>query len=83
MHSFTKIFITDPLKLIITLKGEANKAQSSRPGIYILGPKPVNGKSHWLQESGTNSIWFDNKHGNWKIGKLENLGTDKAGIRSQ
>ena len=87
VHSFTtiSIFITDPLKLIVTLKGEANKAQSSKAGIYILGPKPVNGKSHWLQDSGTNSIWLyinDINKGYWHIGPQDDLGTDIAGIVS-
>ena len=37
--------ITDktPLKLIVTLKGEAKNAQSSKEGIYIIGPNLVIG----------------------------------------
>ena len=66
----------------VTLKGEAKDAQSTRAGIYIRGPKLVNGKSHWLQDSGTNAIWFDNKNYNWCIGPQGNLGTDNTGIVS-
>ena len=76
------IFIADPLKLIVTLKGEAKEAQSTRAGIYVLGPKPVNGKSHWLKDSGTDAIWFDNKNGFWNIGNEDSLGTAQAGIVS-
>ena len=84
VHSFTtlSIFITDPLKLIVTLKGEAKKVQSSRAGIYVLGPKPVNGKSHWLQDSGTNCIWFYGKNDGWNIGSQDYLGSARASIIS-
>ena len=34
--------------MIVTLKGEAEEIQPARAGIYVLSPKPVNGKSHWL-----------------------------------
>ena len=64
----------------VTLKGEAKDAQSTRAGIYIRGPKLVNGKSYWLQDSGTNAIWFDKAKGNWNIGPKDDLGGSLAGI---
>ena len=54
--------------LTVTIKGEAKelKVSSGVPGIYVLGPNSINGKSHWLQESGSNAIWYG-KYG-WSIG---------------
>ena len=74
--------ITDPWKLIVTLKGEAKDIQSNRPGIYILGPNVVNGKSHWLQDTGANAIWHDKEVETWKIGYKDDLGSSLAGIQS-
>ena len=68
--------------MIVTLKGEAEEIQPARAGIYVLSPKPVNGQSHWLQDSGTNAIWFDNENDNWNIGPQDNLGTTIAAIVS-
>ena len=46
--------------LTVTIKGKAKDTQVSNgvPGIYVLGPNSINGKSHWLQESGSNAIWY-------------------------
>ena len=81
-HSFHLITGINPWKLKVTLKGEAKVAQSSREGIYVLGPDLVNGKSHWLQDPGSNSIWYDDKNGNWKIATENYLGSGYASIRS-
>ena len=57
--------------LTVTIKGKTKDAQVSNgvPGIYVLGPNSINGKSHWLQESGSNAIW----HGiiGWGIGSKD------------
>ena len=74
--------IADPLKLIVTLKGEAKEIQSIRAGIYILGPNAVNGKPHWLQHPGSNAIWFNNEKGSWCIGNEDILGGIRADISS-
>ena len=79
---FLSITDKNPLKLIVTLKGEAKDAQSSREGIYILGPNLVNGKSHWLQNSGTNAIWYTKDKRHWHIADQVHLGNDRAGIFS-
>ena len=42
-------------------------------GIYALEPEPINDKSHWLQNSGSNAIWCE-KDGNWNIGPLGQTG---------
>ena len=62
------------MKLIVTAKGEAKDTQSSRAGIYILGPNPVNGKPYWLQNSSSNAIWYDDKQGRWHIAPLLSSG---------
>ena len=60
-----------PFKLIVTLKGQSKDAQSSLAGIYVLEPNPINDKPHWLQNSGSEAIWY-NKYikdiGIWAIG---------------
>ena len=81
-RSFHLITGINPWKLIVTLKGEAKVAQSSRAGIYVLGPDLVNGKSHWLQDPGSNSIWYDDKKGTWNIATQNDLGSDYAYIYS-
>ena len=68
------------MKLTVELKGEAKDAQSSRAGIYVLGPNTVNGKSHWLQVSGPNACWYEKELGNWAIGLQDNIGSKKAYI---
>ena len=68
--------------MIVTLKGEAKDAQSGREGIYILGPNLVNGKSHWLQNSGTNAIWYTKETRGWHITDQVHLGNERAGIFS-
>ena len=73
-------FITGPLKLTVELKGEAQNAQGTRAGLYILGPNEVNGKSHWLQDSGANALWYDNKNGDWNIGTKDKIGSTTSGI---
>ena len=70
----------NPLNLVVKLKGGAKDAQSSMAGIYILGPKMVHGKSHWLQDSGTNAIWY--YKGNWNIADHRYLGSNQAFIYS-
>ena len=72
--------ISGPLKLTVELKGEAKDAQGARAGFYTLGPTSVNGRSHWLQDSGTNAIWYDKQNGDWNIGILDDIGTSKASI---
>ena len=66
--------------MTVELKGEAKDAQSTRAGLYILGSTTVNGKSHWLQDSGTNAIWYDKPKGYWKIGTQDNIGNSSAVI---
>ena len=68
--------------MIVTLKGEAKNALYSLAGIYVLGTDLVNGKSHWLQDSGSNSIWYDDKKGTWNIAAQDYLGSEKANIYS-
>ncbi len=60
-HNFH--LITDPSKLIVTVKGEAKDTLSSLAGIYVRGPKP----SQWLQDPGNHIIWLM-EMGFWAIG---------------
>ena len=60
-------------KLIVTLKGEVKDAQPYIAGTYVLEPKLENGKSHWLQHTGTYAIWwYNNEKKFWAIGPQDN-----------
>ena len=74
-HIFYPITDISPLKLVVTLKGEAKKAQSSRAGIYVLATEMVNGKSHWLQDTGDSAIWYDKENKDWNIGLQNEVGS--------
>ena len=67
--------------MVVKLKGGAKDAQSSKAGSYILGPKLVHGKSHWLQDPGKNAIWYYKDH--WNIGDRRYIGRDQALIYSR
>ena len=68
--------------MIVTLKGQAKDAQYSVAGIYVLGPNPINDKSHWLQNSGSEAIWYIKETGTWTIGSQEYLGSFAPNILS-
>ena len=72
----------DPLELIVTLKGKASQNSSSSAGLYILGPNLINNKSHWLQSSDSNAIWYNKEIEIWAIGSQDNLGSINATILS-
>ena len=66
--------ITGQLKLIVKLKGEAKNKHSKKAGIYFLGPNTVDGKLHWLQDSGTSAIYYNKHTGYWNIGSQDGIG---------
>ena len=63
--------------LTVTIKGEAKelKVSSGVPGIYVLGPNSINGKSHWLQKSSSNAIWYHKgiEFSAWCIGSQDDI----------
>ena len=64
--------------LTVTLKRGAKNAVSISgiPGLYVVGPKLISTKLHWLplQDSGSNAIWYSNEHGTWIIGSQDAIG---------
>ena len=71
--------------MIVRLKGQAKDTHSSLAGIYVLQPNMTNGKSHWLQNSGSEAIWFIKEtgtKGTWTIGSQEHLGSFAPNILS-
>ena len=60
--------------MIVTAKGEAKDVLSSLLGIYVLDPKPVNDKSHWLQDTSSHAIWRVKEYEAWAIGLQDDLG---------
>ena len=70
------MLVTGRDALTVTINGEVENTQlSGIPGTYVLGPNSINGKSHWLQESDSNAIWYNqgNGWGGWFIGSQENI----------
>ena len=76
--------------MIVTITGEANNAKfRGIPGIYLLAPNSINGRSHWLQESGSNAIWnFIYYKGEgvtysaWGIGSQDDIGKTNTDLTS-
>ena len=69
-----------PKKLTLRLEGAAKEALSSRAGIYILQTNDVNGKEHWLQQGGSNALWYDPIFQNWKIAPKDALESSNSWI---
>jgi hypothetical protein len=63
-----------PRKLTVKLKSKVGARWEDTEGVYKLSSNPVNGKAHWLQEAGSNALWFDKVFQNWKIGLVSGLG---------
>ena len=76
-------FIADvPTKIMVSLKGDAKKAQSTLQGSYILQLNNVNGKPYYLQKSGLNGLWFENTYQKWMIGTSTKLGENFGALQS-
>ena len=71
-----------PLKLKVTLFGEAEIAQSSRQGMYILQKNQINGQQYYVQKGGLNGFWFIDTYSKWMLGPIQKLGEDYGGIQS-
>ena len=71
-----------PTKITIKLNGALKDFLDFIQGIYILGPKLVNGKACWIQEGGSVALWYNkyNGIGNWNIGDLEDIGSNEVGL---
>ena len=80
MHSFTSVYlITDnPLKLNVTLNGELKITLPSVAGIYIRQSNGEHDFLHWLQDPGTNAIWYYKKFGYWLIGLQDYIGSTNS-----
>ena len=71
-----------PRKLTVKLKGEVRDKWQDKEGVYSLSPNLLNGKSIWLQESGSNALWYDKWYDNWKIGFVYSLGGSNCSLKS-
>ena len=63
-----------PRRLAVRLKGEVAVKWAESVGVYNLSPNLVNGKSNWLQESGSCALWYDKDNEKWKIGLISGIG---------
>ena len=72
--------VSFPKKLILTLFGQVNweRCEGTYTFIFCNCGRPVNGKPHWLQENGQNSLWYDKKFSNWKIGPKIYMGSSNC-----
>ena len=69
--------------MIVTLEGELKIALPSLAGIYVRQSNGEHNFSHWLQDPGTNAIWYDRKLGGWNFGSQEYLGSTKTYIYTE
>ena len=70
-----------PLKMKISIGGEAQKHQFANGGTYFLQEDIRNNKPFWVHQSGGKAIWWDNYYDNWNVGDFEYLGSSTAGIK--
>ena len=68
--------------LTITLEGGAKLAHSNRQGLYTLTSVLVNGKQYWVQDQGSNAIWYDKEFKKWRIGDKQHNGTSTSSLYS-
>ena len=68
------------MKLTVELKGEAKDARPKEAGIYSLGLNTVDGKLHWLKDSGKRAIWYNKHTGSWNIGSQDGIGKRLAPV---
>ena len=72
-----------PKQLSVKLEGEVLVKQTDCVGVYNISHNLVNEKSYWVQETGTNALWYDPKYQNWKIGWSSRLGGSTAKLLTQ
>ena len=68
--------------LNVKLDGDAKLAQIGKEGYYTLNSILVNGRRNWIQNQGSNAIWYDNLNKTWNIGAKQNLGTSSWSLYS-
>ena len=68
--------------MTVTLEGGAKSAHSNRQGLYTLSSILVNGKQYWIQDQGSNAIWYDKKFKKWRIGDKQYNGTSTSSLHS-
>ena len=69
--------------MLVTLHGNAKKAQSSKEGYYFLQTDLVNEKPCWFHKGGL-AIWADkDASATWRIGEKIDLGKNISGIKSK
>ena len=61
--------------LTVTLDGVAKLAN-------IEGHYSLNGKQYWIQDQGSNAIWYDKKLKKWRIGDKKHNGTSTSSLYS-
>ena len=69
-----------PLKMKLSISGEAQKHQGVLGGTYFLQEDTRNNKSFWIHKSGGKAIWWSTTD-KWLIGTFEDLGSLTAGIK--
>ena len=77
---FNSISDVYPLKMKLSIGGEAQKYQATNGGTYFLQEDKSNNKAHWVHKSGGKAIWWDKEVDKWNVGNFENFGSAIAGI---
>ena len=70
-----------PLKIKLSIIGEAQNLVGNFGGTYFLQEDTRNNKHYWIHQSGGKAIWWDNTSPpSWMVGRSEDLGSSRAGI---
>ena len=81
MTSKNLLGLPPPNMLQLGLSGKSEDSQESKPGIYLLESRLVNGYPVWIQKEGSNAIWFNKHSSGWIVGSESKVGNDFGGIK--
>ena len=77
---FNSISDVYPLKMKLSIGGEAQKYQATNGGTYFLQEDKTNNNRYWIHQSGYIAIWWSTTD-EWMVGDFEDLGTSRACIK--
>ena len=76
---FNSISDVYPLKMKLSIGGEAQKYQATNGGTYFLQEDKTNNNRYWIHQSGYIAIWWSPTD-KWIVGDFDFLGSSRAGI---
>ena len=70
-----------PLKMKLSISGEAQKHQGGYGATYFLQEDTRNNKPFWVHQSGYRAIWWREDCQCWNVGHYSKLGENSGGIK--